>query len=188
MSFADPNELDEEPPADADGPDPETTTTPPETVELEWVAESDTVSDGQLPLDEAIKANAQVLRSKADNFALDRIEEDTEGLHAEIAELREERNNLRDEVEELRGIATDIRGLRERLDSLEGWKGNVTRRLNASSENIRKLLTVSNLDAQGLCLECNDAPSRSRCRSGSRTASSVPTRTATTSPLNWSDR
>lgn len=162
MSFADPNEMDEEPPADADEADPETTTTPPETVELERAAESDAVPDGKLPLDEAIKANAQVLRSKADNFALERIEEDTKGLHAEIAELREERNNLRDEVEELRAIATDIRGLRERLDSLEGWKGNVTRRLNESSENIRKLLTVSNLDAQGLCPECNDAPLKTK--------------------------
>lgn len=158
MSFADPDEMDERPPANTDEVDAETTTTPTETIELKWAIESESVPDGELPLNEAIKANAQVLQGKADDFALERIEEDTKGLHAEVAELREECNDLRAEVEELRAVADDIWGLRKRLDSLEEWKGNLTRQLNESSENIRKLLTVSNLDAQGLCPECNDAP------------------------------
>lgn len=158
MSFADPDEMDEGPPADTDEVDAETTTTPTETVELEWAVESEAVPDGELPLNEAIKANAQVLRDKADDFALERIEEDTKGLHAEIAKLREECNDLRAEVEELRAVDDDIWGLRKRLDSLEGGKGDVIRRLNESSGNIRKLLTVSDIDAQGLCPECNDAP------------------------------
>ena len=158
MSFTDPDEMDEGLPADADEADAETTTTPAETVEFEWGVESEAVPDGELPLDEAIKTNAQVLRGKADDFALERIEEDTKGLHAEIAQLREECNDLRAEVEELRAVADDIWGLHERLDSLEGWKGDVIRRLNEGSGTIRKLLTVSDIDAQGLCPECNDAP------------------------------
>jgi len=160
MSFADPDEMDEEPPANTDEADAETTETTPspaDTVELEWAAESEAVPDGELPLDEAIKANATVLRGKADDFAVERLQEEIDTLAAEIGELREDRNDLRAGVEELRAVVEQLRddvgGFTDRLEALESWRGDTVSTVN---QNIREInrLSAAVFDNGPPCPEC----------------------------------
>lgn len=156
MSFASTDPDDDEQPADADEADAEPIDAPDapeapdedggdesdeqarETVELAWVPEDD---EPEKPVPEAVEANARMIKGAADEYDLEDVERTVEGLREEIDDLREEN-----------------RQLRERIDSLEGWKGRVVGRLNSISDDIRKLLTASDLDAQGLCPECGDAP------------------------------
>ena len=147
--------VDEEPPAEADEANAETTETtasPADTVELEWAAESEAVPDGELPLDEAIKANASVLRGKVDEFALENVEGDVEALREEIAALREERDDLRAEVETLRG---EIDALTERLESLESWRGRTVSTVNQNIADINRLAAVV-FDNEPPCPECEN--------------------------------
>lgn len=160
MSFADPDDVDDEPPADADEADAETTHTtasPGDTVVLEWAEETEAVPDGELPLDEAIKANATVLRGKADDFAVERLEEEVDSLAAEIGELREERNDLRAEVEELRAVVEqlrgDIEGFTDRLEALESWRGGTVSTVNQNIKDINRLVAAV-FDNEPPCPEC----------------------------------
>jgi len=100
-----------------------------ETVELAWVPEND---DPEKPIPEAIEANSRMLQGTVYEYDLE---------------------SLQDEIEDLQG---ENERLRERIDSLEGWKGQAVGRLNDISDNVRRLLSVSDLDVKGFCPECND--------------------------------
>jgi chromosome segregation ATPase len=142
MSFADPDDVDEEPPADADEADAETTQTtdsPADTVELEWASETEAIPDGEMPLDEAIEANAHVLRGKVDEFAFENLEGDVDALREEIADLREERDGLRAEVETLRG---EVEALTERIETLESWRGGTVSTVNQNIADINRLVAA----------------------------------------------
>jgi len=102
-------------------------------VYLEWADEYGVHEDGTLPLHEAVEENGRIYLNAANEWQLEDVKE-------EIEALREENHKLR-----------------ERIDSLQGWKGNVIGRLNETSENVRLLLTESDLDANGTCPECGDA-------------------------------
>ena len=155
MSFANPDDVNEEPPADADEADAETTTTtasPDDTVELEWAAESEAVPDGELPLHEAIKANAEVLRGKVDEFQFETLEDAVNTLGKEIADLRDERDDLRAEVEELRAV---VDGFADRLEALESWRGGTVSTVNRNIEDINRL-SAAVFDTEPPCPECED--------------------------------
>jgi predicted RNase H-like nuclease (RuvC/YqgF family) len=161
MTFAKPEHTDdEEQPADdaergdeqpEDRPDE-----PPEEVVVAFNHNHDEVDqmsipdDRELPLQDAVEATGIVVERTF--HELREQHREMEGSHdetrAELAAARDQIDNLHEE----------IRQLRSRVESLEGWKGNASQRLNTSSENIRKLLTASDIDTQGLCPECNDAP------------------------------
>lgn len=109
-----------------------------QTVELAWVPEGD---DPEKPLPFAVEANASMLDSVPSEYELQDVERTVEGVRDDLDDLREEN-----------------RQLRERIDSLEGWKGDAIRRLNETSENVRLLLSASDLDMQGSCPECGESP------------------------------
>lgn len=150
MSFADPDDVDEEPPADAETT--ASTASAAKTVELEWASESEAVPEGELPLTEAVKANGEMLRGKADDFALENVETDIEALREEIADLREERDALRADVDEL---TTTVETLREQLNSLEGWRGNTVATVNQNIGEINRLLAAV-FGEEPPCPDCED--------------------------------
>lgn len=152
MSFANPDDVDEEPQADADEADAETTDSAVETVELEWAAESEAVPDGELPLAEAIKANGEMLRGMPDEFAFENVKDEVEALRVEIADLREERDALRADVDEL---ANTVETLREQLNSLEGWRGNTVATVNQNISELNRLLAAV-FDEEPPCPDCED--------------------------------
>jgi len=144
--FAPADEIEEESPAEdsetdlptdetEDADDPEDAgeeteyTSSQEKVELAWIPEND---DPEKPIAEAIEANSQMLQSTVHEYAL-------ETLQDEIEDLQEKNERLH-----------------ERINSLEGWKGQAVRRLNDISNNVRRLLSVSDLDVKGFCPECRD--------------------------------
>jgi polyhydroxyalkanoate synthesis regulator phasin len=148
MSFADPDDVDEEPSADADEADAEITENPAsaaDTVQLEWAGE------GEVPLDEAIKANASVLRGKADEVAVESLEDYVEALREKVADLREERDDLRDEVDTLRG---EVDGLTERVEALESWRGGTVSTVNQNIADINRLAAVV-FNNEPPCPECD---------------------------------
>ena len=104
---------------------------PGDEVYLEWADEWGIHDDGTLPLDEAVEENGRIFLTAATDWQLEDVKE-------EIEDLREENQKLR-----------------QRIESLQGWKGNVVGRLNETSENVRLLLTASDLDVNGACPECS---------------------------------
>jgi len=130
-------DLDEE----ADG-DVNDDVSPEELVYLEWADEYGIPGKTELPVKEAVEENAKYLTDSTVSPArVDDLAKEVEAVREENQELREENENLR-----------------ERIDSLQGWKGSVVGRLNETSENVRLLLTASDLDVSGVCPECKDAP------------------------------
>lgn len=109
-----------------------------EMVTLAWIPDED---DPEKPLPFAVEANANMIAGMPSEYEVEDIERTVEGVRDDLDELREEN-----------------RKLRERIDSLQGWKGNVVGRLNETSENVRLLLTASDLDVNGSCPECGGAP------------------------------
>lgn len=155
MSFVDPDETDDAQPTEDAGSEPEEPAQSGETVELAWATDSEAVPDRELTLAEAIEWNAEALRGVPDEFAFQGLEEDIDDLREEIDELRDERADLRADVDALQA---EVDTLTDRIESLEGWKGDAVKRANDTSEHIRKLLTASDLDVQGVCPECKEAP------------------------------
>jgi hypothetical protein len=153
MDFAPGNQTTDEQPADGDVPeaelpddreeqDDDSPEKDDETVILAWVPDED---DPEKPVADAVESNARMIDEHASMLhsepALEAIQASVEDLQHRVDELEEEN-----------------RQLRERIESLEGWKADVISRLDDTSENVRMLLTASDLDILGACPECEGAP------------------------------
>jgi DNA repair exonuclease SbcCD ATPase subunit len=126
-----------------------------ETVEIQWLSEED---GDELPLADAVEANAGLLADLESEDDLESVKRAVERLRAEVDELegiKRTIEGLRAEVDELRG---EVESLQERTESFEGWKGQTINELNSHSNNIRRLVAASDLTVTGTCPKCNDGP------------------------------
>lgn len=100
-------------------------------VYLEWADDWGIHDEGEVSPREAIEENARILRNT------------NQDLWKAVDELREDVEVLREENQQLR----------DRLDSLEGWKGNAVKSVNQNTHDLDRLVAAV-FDNEPPCPEC----------------------------------
>lgn len=105
-----------------------------ETVVLAWVPGNE---DAEMPLPDAIEANATMIEGNASEDVVEALESTVEGLQDDVADLREANENLR-----------------ERLQTLESWRGGTVSTVNQNIKDINRLAAAV-FDNAPPCPECD---------------------------------
>lgn len=107
-------------------------------VKLAWLPEEDAT---EMPIPDCVEANGRRIAKIAREDELEDVRSSLEEAHFAVDELREENDRLR-----------------ERINALEDREARLVRNLRGLDNDIRPLLTASDLNINGTCPKCNDAP------------------------------